>query len=56
MKEFICVAKCPELDFDGHSHCRVENPEDMYERYVDGCPCGNEPEWEPVEIGGDRNG
>ena len=42
---FSCVAKCPELDVDGVTHCTCHDPEEMYERWVDGCPVGNTPKF-----------
>ncbi len=42
---FRCVAKCPELDVDGVTHCTCNDPEEMYERWVDGCPVGNSPKF-----------
>lgn len=40
---YICISKCFELDRDGQPHCRVADPDYMWERYPDGCPCGNTP-------------
>ena len=42
---YRCIAKCPELDRDNLTHCKVNDPDEAYERYPDGCPCGNDPEW-----------
>lgn len=42
---YICIAQCPELDSDGSKHCVVDDPNEMYEWYADGCPCGNNPNW-----------
>lgn len=40
---YICISKCPELDRVGLAHCRVADPDSMWEQYPDGCPCGNTP-------------
>lgn len=48
-EQFVCVAKCEELDYDGSAHChRSQQESDAYARYPDGCPCGNKPDWQPI--------
>lgn len=47
MCKFICVAKCPELDWNGEAHCETDNPE-KYEELIYGCPAGNIPKWEKI--------
>jgi hypothetical protein len=47
--KYICMANCPELDIDGDIHCMTNNPETAFERYIDGCPCGNCPQWEVMK-------
>lgn len=50
-KIYICIQKCPELDFNNEKHCtgtgdyikRVE------ERRGDFCPCGNFEKWEELK-------
>lgn len=48
-KKYICTAKCPELDYDNSKHCSCSNPEYFYNKYPDGCPCGNFPKWELIQ-------
>lgn len=43
---YICTARCPELDLERSVHCVVDDPDKMYKLYTDGCPCGNDPNWE----------
>jgi hypothetical protein len=40
---YICVAKCPELDYNNTSHCIkvVKTKEDLFNLHNDECPCGN---------------
>ena len=47
--KYICTAKCPELDLDGEPHCKCIDPDKAFERYVDGCPCGNDVKWELIK-------
>ena len=59
MKKYICVAKCPELDYDNSKHCVTDNPEQPFPLYDYDCPCGNCPIWEelqdhPTEKGGEQ--
>ena len=47
-KRFVCITKCPELDFENKRHCCTNQKgiDWQYERYpMSGCPCGNIPEW-----------
>ena len=53
---YECIAKCPELDYDGTPHCRCSDLDEIDNRYPDGCPCGNRLEWKCVENGGEQNG
>ena len=46
MSKWVCVQKCPELDFDNSSHCKTDDIYSWNERYTDGCPVGNYPIWE----------
>lgn len=50
--KYKCVAHCPELDLDGNEHCVLTSGQvvDFYNRYPDGCPCGNTPKWLKVAI------
>ena len=43
MKRFICIAKCPELNFDKETHCifTEKEIEDKKEYDLETCPCGN---------------
>ena len=45
--KYICVAKCPELDCDNHTHCidTLEGIQETEDRQNNYCPCGNTPEW-----------
>lgn len=36
--KFVCVARCPELDYDNHKHC-------ITREIRHDCPCGNEDIW-----------
>lgn len=50
--EFVCTAKCPELDFAGEKHCHAKSRRELeskYERWDDGCPCVNVPDWKEQE-------
>ena len=47
---FRCIAKCPELDADGVAHCTCNDPEEMYECWVDGCPVGNTPKFVEEDV------
>lgn len=49
MKKYICVAKCPELDYDNSKHCITENPKQPFPLYDYDCPCGNCPKWEELQ-------
>lgn len=51
---YICISKCIELDREGVAHCRVADPDSMWERYPDGCPCGNTPTFVEEEESADR--
>lgn len=43
---YLCKVKvCPECDSEGY-RCKCYDLDSQYERYPDGCPCGNEPQWE----------
>lgn len=50
--KYRCAAHCPELDLDGNEHCVLTSSQvvDFYNRYPDGCPCGNTPRWLKVDI------
>lgn len=48
MKKYICVAKCPELDYKNAKHCVTENPTQPFPRYDNDCPCGNCPIWQEI--------
>ena len=50
--KYRCVAHCPELDLDGNKHCVLTSGQvvEFYNRYPDGCPCGNTPRWLKVDI------
>lgn len=59
MKKYICVAKCPELDYDNSRHCIADNPNNPFPLYDYDCPCGNCPIWEeltdrPTEKSGEQ--
>lgn len=51
MKNFICIAKCPELDHEGLPHCKATEAETNYgtPTNVDFCPCGNRPVWKMID-------
>ena len=56
-QKYICVAKCPELDYDNSRHCVTENPKHPFSFRDYDCPCGNYPKWKeiqdsPIEKGG----
>lgn len=42
VRKLICDTNCPEIEGRGYGHCKCDSPEEMYSRYPDGCPCGNE--------------
>lgn len=48
--QYVCVAKCPENDFDGSRHCvhEVSTDTDVQELLNRECPCGNDPDWREV--------
>lgn len=52
---YICTARCPELDLEDSKHCTIDDPVEMYERYVNGCPCGNEPTWERLSESSEKS-
>jgi hypothetical protein len=45
MTRYICVAQCPELDTDHHTHCIIS--QDDFDSGVE-CPCGNTPIYEEM--------
>ena len=47
--DYVCIASCYELDYDNSMHCHCKDFENWYERYPDGCPCGNNPIWVNME-------
>lgn len=49
---YRCVAKCLELDCNNITHCKAVNLDEVYERWPDGCPCGNDPKWVEEEYTG----
>lgn len=53
MKREICVAKCPELDYEGR-HCVEEQDGYCHTFYKEHgcCPVGNIPEWVAFDHGG----
>ena len=57
MKEFICIAKCPELDEDNSKHCTATEEETKYgtPNNVDFCPCGKKPIWKRLEVNHEIN-
>jgi hypothetical protein len=42
---YICITKCPELDADDNTHCKilVKNAADHFYMKEHDCPCGNIP-------------
>lgn len=48
-KEYICVAKCFELDLDNEPHCKCKDLNEWYEDHPDCCYVGNQPIWEEVK-------
>lgn len=48
LKKYVCIAKCPELDYGNDPHCVTMNREDFCDKYVGSCPVGNVPVWEEV--------
>lgn len=47
MSKYMCIAKCPELDYDNEKHCEViiNGEEELLELKDKQCPCGNNPIW-----------
>lgn len=44
------VEKCPECDeYHKGYRCKCYDLESQYERYPDGCPCGNDSKWELIK-------
>ena len=43
MKNYKCITKCPELDYNNEKHCisTESELEDKKEYCLDICPCGN---------------
>ena len=48
MGKYICVAKCPELDYGNSKHCVTENPNQPFPLRDYDCPCGNCPIWQEI--------
>lgn len=51
MKEYICIARCPELDRDKAKHCVAtkEEREKREERFGQFCYCGNRETWKELK-------
>lgn len=43
--KYICIQKCPELDYNNSKHCVVRDPNNPFPLYDYDCPCGNCPIW-----------
>ena len=56
MKKYICVAKCPELDYDNSKHCVTKNPTQPFPLYDYDCPCGNCPIWQEITQSTEKGG
>lgn len=46
--KYICVANCPELDYEKLRHCICKDTKNPFPLYDYDCPCGHHPKWEIV--------